>query len=119
MKYADKLKDPRWQKRRLEIMQRDYFTCQWCGANDKTLTVHHWHYGKVDPWDVPATLLITLCLEDHERADRIRKDAALRTAEIVAMAPGEYFSDAGVPREGRFISWITGCLMVGGADAKG
>ncbi len=26
--YASKLKDPRWQKKRLEILQRDDFACQ-------------------------------------------------------------------------------------------
>lgn len=26
--YAEKLKDPRWQKRRLEIFERDDWTCQ-------------------------------------------------------------------------------------------
>ena len=31
MNYSEQLKSPKWQKKRLEIMQRDKFTCQLCG----------------------------------------------------------------------------------------
>lgn len=67
MNYFEKLKDPRWQKKRLAIMQRDDFTCQECGAKDKTLHVHHktYIYGN-DPWDYPDKNLITLCENCHE-----------------------------------------------------
>ena len=31
--YVEKLKDPRWQRKRLEIMQRDGFRCrEWLNA---------------------------------------------------------------------------------------
>lgn len=30
MTYSQKLRDPRWQKKRLEILERDSFTCQHC-----------------------------------------------------------------------------------------
>ena len=65
--YSEKLRDPRWQKKRLEIMQRDAFTCQECGAAEKTLNVHHcfYEYGK-DPWDYPDSSLTTLCEDCHE-----------------------------------------------------
>jgi 5-methylcytosine-specific restriction endonuclease McrA len=32
-KYSEKLRDPRWQKKRLEIFQRDNFICQNCKTN--------------------------------------------------------------------------------------
>ncbi len=41
MKYSEKLKDPRWQKKRLEIFQRDEFHCQQCGDGENTLCVHY------------------------------------------------------------------------------
>ncbi len=65
-KYLEKLKDPKWQKKRLEILERDNWSCQSCGDNKSTLHVHHKRYlpGK-DPWDIPANLLITLCEECH------------------------------------------------------
>lgn len=62
--YTEKLKDPRWQKRRLEIMDRDKWTCQWCGRKDLTLNVHHMQYSG-DPWEADSAALITLCENCH------------------------------------------------------
>lgn len=65
--YSEKLQDPRWQKKRLEILERDGWACQRCGAKDKTLHVHHRLYlKKRDPWDYPGTLLLTLCSTCHD-----------------------------------------------------
>lgn len=72
MNYSDKLKDPRWQKKRLEIMQRDDFTCQFCGDNESTLHVHHYKY-KGDPWEVDNKYLITLCSDCHEQEEQSMK----------------------------------------------
>lgn len=65
--YQKKLLDPRWQKKRLEILQRDGFTCQKCYDDTNTLHVHHRRYltGK-EPWDYEDRLLITLCKDCHE-----------------------------------------------------
>lgn len=68
--YLALLKHPLWQKRRLEIMQRDNFTCQICGKgiNDgTTLNVHHkqYIYGKM-PWEYDNTNLVTLCEKCHK-----------------------------------------------------
>lgn len=78
MSYSDLLKDPRWQKRRLEIMERDEWTCQACGDTKATLTVHHKSYRMVDGkfadiWDYPGEDLITLCEDCHaeEEADLV------------------------------------------------
>lgn len=61
------LKDPRWQRKRLEIMQRDNFTCQHCGATDKTLQVHHLWYSKLNkPWEYDDDSYLTLCSRCHE-----------------------------------------------------
>lgn len=64
--YSEKLKDPRWQRKRLEVMQRDNFTCCDCNASDKELHVHHCFYSKGDPWETRETLLMTLCWQCHE-----------------------------------------------------
>ena len=69
--YLQKLKDPRWQKKRLEIFERDEFTCQFCQSPDNTLHVHHRLYLKgSDPWDYNADDLVTLCESCH---DDVRK----------------------------------------------
>ena len=66
--YFEKLKDPRWQKRRLEIMQRDGFSCVSCGSSTGTLNVHHCvpYRKNCNPWDYGNRELITLCEECHE-----------------------------------------------------
>lgn len=65
--YAEKLQDPRWQKKRLQILQRDGFACQRCGSTDKTLHVHHGSYARgLDPWDYSDWSLWTLCYECHD-----------------------------------------------------
>ncbi len=67
--YSDKLRDPRWQKRRLEIMQRDGFRCKACGHDDMPLNVHHLRYRRgADPWDCERGDLITLCEDCHAEA---------------------------------------------------
>lgn len=81
MNYADKLKDPRWQKKRLEIMLRDNFTCQVCKATDKSLHVHHKYYEpNKDPWDYSNDVLVTLCFECHEleEYDKVQVQEDLR-----------------------------------------
>lgn len=68
MTYAEKLKDPRWQKKRLQILERDNWECQECAEKEKTLHVHHKNYysGK-DPWECNDNNLITLCETCHTK----------------------------------------------------
>lgn len=65
--YAQLLRDPRWQKKRLEIMQRDDFTCMRCYTSKETLNVHHCYYvfGR-NPWEYENESLLTLCEHCHE-----------------------------------------------------
>ena len=58
-------KDPRWQKRRLQIMERDGWACIACGRTDQTLHVHHKAYHGM-PWDVSDHSLQTLCEKCHQ-----------------------------------------------------
>lgn len=70
-KYWEQLRDPRWQKKRLEIMQRDEFTCQDCGDTGKTLNVHHGYYAKgMAPWEYEDATLHTLCEDCHKLAQQ-------------------------------------------------
>lgn len=68
MDYKEQIKDPRWQKKRLEILQHDDFTCQMCGAKDKTLHVHHTIYipGR-NIWEYEKNQLVTLCEDCHSK----------------------------------------------------
>jgi hypothetical protein len=65
--YAAERLDPRWQRKRLEIMQRDNFRCRACDGTENTLHVHHAYYVKGRKcWDYPAFALKTMCEECHE-----------------------------------------------------
>lgn len=73
--YFRQLKDPRWQKRRLEILTRDDFTCRECQDNSSTLHVHHTHYvWDQSPWEASDKYLITLCKDCHEEIGRVEKE---------------------------------------------
>jgi hypothetical protein len=67
--YLQKLKDPRWQKKRLEIFERDEFTCQWCYDSQSTLHVHHIKYTTGNPWEEENENLITLCEDCHNKEE--------------------------------------------------
>lgn len=62
--YSELLKDPRWQKKRLKVLERDSFTCQECGDTKKTLHVHHLKYNE-NPWEAKGEDLQTLCEDCH------------------------------------------------------
>jgi 5-methylcytosine-specific restriction endonuclease McrA len=66
MNYADKLKDPRWQRKRLEVMERAGWKCQLCDEKDHELHVHHPRYirGR-ELWEYDN--LICLCSKCHDR----------------------------------------------------
>jgi hypothetical protein len=73
--YSDKLKDPRWQKKRLEILDRDGFSCCSCGDKESTLHIHHKRYLKgKEPWEYENDLLVTLCEDCHKRWDILRSE---------------------------------------------
>ena len=71
--YAKKLLDPRWQKKRLEILNRDEWMCQRCGSETRTLHIHHIHYESCDPWETDNKFLITICETCHQHETELIK----------------------------------------------
>jgi hypothetical protein len=64
--YSELLKDPRWQRRRLEVFGNANFACQRCGSAARTLHAHHKKYLKGrKPWDYENELLECLCDDCH------------------------------------------------------
>lgn len=62
--YAEKLLDPKWQKKRLEVFERDEFKCRLCSNTESTLHVHHNSYVG-NPWDIDSSELKTVCKYCH------------------------------------------------------
>lgn len=81
LSYSDKLKDPRWQKKRLEIMERDEWRCRSCRSDSKQLQVHHIVYSRIDPWEYSNEVLQTLCCDCHEVRQSI-VDSAISAIRI-------------------------------------
>lgn len=74
MTYSEKLKDPRWQKRRLELLEAAGWKCFQCKTESKTLHVHHGVYRKcVEPWEYESEVLHVLCEECHTEAEEGRQ----------------------------------------------
>ena len=65
--YSELLKDPRWQRRRLEILERARFCCEECEDDTSTLHVHHRSYRKgAMPWEYRDDELQCLCEGCHK-----------------------------------------------------
>ncbi len=68
MTYSEQLKHPNWQKKRLEILERDKWTCQICGDTETQLQIHHQEYDKsyqTMAWQYPNHIYKTLCADCH------------------------------------------------------
>lgn len=72
--YAEKLKDPRWQKLRLEVLNRHNWSCEICHDGGSELNVHHSYYDKdCEPWEYPAEMMHCLCRRCHDEAHQMDK----------------------------------------------
>ena len=69
--YSQKLQSPKWQIKRLKILERDNFTCVCCGDKETTLHVHHLEY-KGNPWEVNDDKLITTCKHCHKAIEHYK-----------------------------------------------
>ena len=93
-RYKDLLNHPKWQKRRLEIMQSHDFKCQICKDDEETLHIHHIKYKNcwyrkdtpADPWDYADQEMQCLCETCHSLAHmdskKIRLSAELNAEKI-------------------------------------
>ena len=80
--YSERLKHPRWQRKRLEVFNRAGFECEHCGEADRSLHAHHLFYEKnAEPWDYPDLAFVCLCEschkefhEDKDYSDRLCRD---------------------------------------------
>jgi glutaredoxin-related protein len=89
MTYKEKLLDPRWQKKRLKILERDGFRCQLCQDPSSTLHVHHEKYSG-EPWEVDNIYLITYCKHCHPVVEIIEKQYS--NYEIIDAWKGDHSS---------------------------
>lgn len=73
--YAEQLKHPKWQRKRLEALESANFQCTSCGDKEKMLHVHHKRYVKGrSAWEYDLPELSVLCEDCHAASHEI-KDA--------------------------------------------
>lgn len=75
--YSEKLRLPAWQQKRLEILNRDNWTCLSCGRNDPSVPVHVHHlkyFPGLDPWEYEPQYLVTYCEKCHNAEHLIGND---------------------------------------------
>lgn len=82
MTYSDQLKHPKWQRKRLEIYQRDNFTCLVCGNTERQLQVHHGVYIKgLMAWEYDNKYLHTVCDPCHKTTGKFLESIYLHIGE--------------------------------------
>ena len=73
--YAELLKKPQWQKRRLQMLEKADWKCVECGAKEQQLHVHHRRYiAGAKPWEYGDEDLAVLCEQCHEKAHGIESE---------------------------------------------
>lgn len=88
--YWQKLQDPRWQRKRLEILNQAEFCCEGCGDTESQLQVHHGYYEKgKEPWEYEDDTLWCLCDKCHEKAHALKNaiDVALAKYRPTSLLP--------------------------------
>jgi hypothetical protein len=82
--YWEKFNDPKWQQKRLRILERDDWVCQKCGDDTSQLHIHHRYYvwGR-NPWEYEDDSLVTLCKDCHkEESDSLKMESTWLNNEI-------------------------------------
>lgn len=129
--YWQKLKDPRWQRKRLEALEKANFHCENCYDDSTTLHVHHKAYFKGrDPWEYEVSQLAVLCENCHQAhhedldlydlvgsflpidGPNCRHDMAGLVAGAAGQQPGERLvSIHGTPSLSHLVGGLAGALL--------
>ena len=84
--YPELLQDPRWQRKRLEILERDGFECTNCGDTKASLHVHHQLYDWRSPWEYENETLVTLCADCHKKQTALSRQLRVALSRLDSSA---------------------------------
>jgi hypothetical protein len=105
--YGELLRDPRWQRKRLEALNAADFACEQCEDKTSTLNVHHKLYRKgAMPWDYESHELKVLCETCHKAEHMIRDELA------------EVMSQMDSGQIDRLLGYAHGILLIDGGIAR-
>ena len=102
MTYAEQLKHPNWQRKRLEVLGAADFKCSCCGDSNSMLNVHHKQYIKGrKAWEYEVNELQALCdschRKEHENMDLINliiSSSNLEKSDLIFLLSGFCYSGA-------------------------
>ena len=81
--YVELLKDPRWQKKRLEVLNSNGWACEECSDSQSELHVHHGVYIPDNPpWDYPDSLFHCLCKNCHSESHLVLKTVKMLLGKL-------------------------------------
>lgn len=84
--YAEKLRDPRWQEKRLRLFDKANWTCELCSLvrPSKGLQAHHPIYlAGLNPWDYPDEIMMVLCDPCHESRQEVERQWFYKVALVI------------------------------------
>lgn len=82
--YSEKLRDPRWQKMRLEVLEAKGWICEKCRDTTTEFHIHHIEYSSTgNPWDADPELLCVLCKHCHSVIEDLKGIFLYDDVEIV------------------------------------
>ena len=88
--YAEQIKSPLWQKKRLEILNLHGFKCENCGSETKTLNVHHRFYLKGRKiYEYDNDVFQVLCEDCHSKTHE-KKEPEKTFPKNYIKLPDEY-----------------------------
>jgi hypothetical protein len=94
--YAQKLRDPRWQRLRLQALNAADWSCNRCHDTLTTLHVHHRVYRRIAPWEYDVAELEVLCALCHQKehkflrgTNRFKQGHPYNRAEISNLLGGQ------------------------------
>ena len=83
MTYSEKLRHPNWQKKRLQILERDGWKCLACGSSNKNLQAVHIVFNKgCLPWEYADHCYQSLCDDCY----KLRQELADKASNALRLA---------------------------------
>lgn len=106
--FAEQIKHPNWQKKRLEVMEDAGFECESCGTKEVTLNIHHKRYVKGRMyWDYTREELACLCEDCHKQEHAHRE-----LLDLILTQASESHGNAVQTAIGLLAGYFSGCVSI-------
>lgn len=91
--YHEQLQDPRWIEKRKEVLFKDEYTCQRCGAKNVPLQVHHLvYYEGRKAWEYSNAHLVSLCKKCHYEVhnELLKEEGVAKVGQVYSYTHGDF-----------------------------